>query len=84
MYILRSGGAVPESFEVDKLLSGSIEDVKLNPGDTVFVPRLRERFVYVASASFGGKVEFSIDENLTLVNALVKVDLYDHLVSILS
>ncbi len=77
LYILRSGVAVPESFEVDKLLSGSIEDVKLNPGDTVFVPRLRERFVYVASASFGGKVEFSIDENLTLVNALVKVDLYD-------
>ena len=77
LYILRIGLTVPESVEVSSLFSGSVEDVSLNPGDTIFVPRQQERFVYIASASFGGKVEFSTDEKLSLLSALVKVDLYD-------
>ncbi|MFA6975397.1 MAG: SLBB domain-containing protein, partial [Mesotoga sp.] len=77
LYILRIGLTVPESVEVSSLFSGSVEDISLNPGDTIFVPRQQERFVYIASASFGGKVEFSTDEKLSLLSALVKVDLYD-------
>lgn len=77
LYILRKDLDEPESVEISKLLSGQIKDIDLYPGETVFVPRQPERYVYIASASFGGKVEFSIDEEITLINALVKVDLFD-------
>ncbi len=77
LFILRSGVVEPISIAISSLLKGELKDPVLNPGDTVFIPRESERFVYIASSSFGGKVQFSIDERMTLANALVRADLYD-------
>lgn len=77
IFILSQGAVEPVAIKVNDLLKGEAKDVPLRSGDTVFVPRESERYVYIASATFGGKVVFSEDEKLTLANALVKVDLYD-------
>ena len=77
LFIIRGELSEPLRIELIPLLRGEIKDVPLKPGDTIFVPRESEKFVYISSPTFGGKVEFGVDESITLANALVKVDLYN-------
>ena len=77
LFIIRSELSEPLRIELISLLKGEIKDVPLKPGDTIFIPRESEKFVYISSPTFGGKVQFGVDESITLANALVKVDLYN-------
>ncbi|MDK2952657.1 MAG: polysaccharide biosynthesis/export protein [Kosmotoga sp.] len=64
------------SVELDKLLSGSSEDIELEPGDTVVISRSDEKYTYIVSPEMSERVDFSIYENLTLRNVLVKAGIY--------
>lgn len=64
--------AETHSFDPDKAVESQYN---LNPGDIVFVSRMRERFVYLISRKEGGRIEFSKDEELSLRNALSKRNL---------
>ncbi|AKI96483.1 SLBB domain-containing protein [Kosmotoga pacifica] len=64
------------TFTVNDLLKGSVEDPFLKPGTTIVVPRETEKYVYLLSPDFSGRVDFSFDEKLTIRNVLLKTGRY--------
>ncbi|MFO7881830.1 MAG: SLBB domain-containing protein [Kosmotogaceae bacterium] len=65
------------SINIDKLFSGEIEDPELRAGDTVVVPRQEEKYVYLVSPEETMRMDFSLDEKITLKNVLIKAKTYD-------
>ena len=70
---IRHGDSV-EDVLPGQLLSG---DRVIRSGAVVNVLKTPERYVYVVSQTYGGRVDFSHDEHLTLRNTLSKLNLLD-------
>ncbi|HNS68254.1 MAG TPA: SLBB domain-containing protein, partial [Mesotoga infera] len=73
--VLSAGKSV--TVNLQEILKGSIPDVKIKYDDLIYIPRLDNRFVYVVSRNKGGKVDFGSGENITLRNALAKLNLVE-------
>ncbi len=65
------------TINLDKLFSGGIKDPELRTGDTVIIPRQEEKYIYLVSPEETARMDFSLDEKLTLKNVLIKAEKYD-------
>jgi len=69
-------GKDSSSYSIKGLLEGTIEDPVLIPGTTVVIPKETEKYVYLFAPDFSGRVDFSVDEKITLRNVLLKTGKY--------
>lgn len=75
--IIISDNNTQYSVNIDELFTGKIKDPELKSGDTIIIPRQEEKYVYLVSPEETTRMDFSLDEQLTLKNVLIKAGIYD-------